>query len=119
NKKGITPAEPLGDIHMPNGSIIPIFISLGFFIASFGAIFRKEAAWGDPVLIIGLAIAFGSMLARSLKDDHGFHIPKSELMDEEDDKKGVKAQCMLNNNILHKHGLKNPKEQRLKEKISF
>lgn len=89
NKKGITPAEPVGDIHMPNGSIIPIVISLGFSIAAIGAIFRQEAAWGDPVLIIGLIIAFGSMMARSLKDDHGYHIPKSELMDEED--KGVKA----------------------------
>lgn len=88
-KTEMTPAEPIGDIHMPNGSILPVFISLGFFIASFGAIYRQEAAWGDPVLIIGLIIAFGSMLTRSLKDDHGFHIPKSELVDDKD--KGVRA----------------------------
>nr|WP_249305971.1 cytochrome c oxidase subunit I [Lederbergia citrea] len=88
-KTEITPAEPLGDIHMPNGSILPVFISLGFFIASFGAIYRTEHSWGLAVLIIGLIVAFGSMLLRSLKDDHGFHIPKSELVDDKD--KGVKA----------------------------
>jgi len=88
--KGITPAEPVGDIHMPNGSILPVFISLGFFIASFGAIYRTVYSWGLAALIIGLVIAFGSMLLRSLKDDHGFHIPKSELM-KDDKNKGVKA----------------------------
>ncbi|WP_062105191.1 cytochrome c oxidase subunit I [Bacillus niameyensis] len=88
-KKELTPAEPVGDIHMPNGSILPVFISLGFVIASYGAIYRNEHAWGDPVLIAGLVVAFGSMMLRSLKDDHGFHIPKSELIDEKD--KGVKA----------------------------
>ncbi len=88
-KKEVTPAEPINDIHMPNGSIFPFFISLGFMIASYGAIFRNDHGWGDPVLIIGLIVAFGSMLLRSLKDDHGFHIPKSELVDEKD--KGVKA----------------------------
>lgn len=88
-KKELTPAEPVGDIHMPNGSILPVFISLGLVIASYGAIYRNDYAWGDPVLIAGLVVAFGSMLLRSLKDDHGFHIPKSELIDEKD--KGVKA----------------------------
>ncbi|MBS4217879.1 cytochrome ubiquinol oxidase subunit I [Bacillus sp. FJAT-49711] len=88
-KKEITPAEPVGDIHMPNGSILPVFISLGFFIASFGCIYRVEKPWGLAVLIIGLVVAFGSMLLRSLKDDHGFHIPKSELMNDKD--KGVRA----------------------------
>ena len=36
-----------------------------------------------------LLILFGSMFIRSVKDDHGFHIHKEELMDDED--KGVKA----------------------------
>lgn len=76
----LTPAEPISDIHMPNGSIIPFIISVGFFIASFGVIYNQEHAWGIPVLIIGLAIVFGSMLTRSLVDDHGYHIPKEELM---------------------------------------
>ncbi len=44
----------------------------------------KRQSWGIPVLIIGLVIAFGSMSIRSLKDDHGFHIPKEELMDDKE-----------------------------------
>ena len=90
-KKEYTPAEPVGDIHMPNGSILPVTISLGLFIAAFGAMYQADEGntWGIPVLIIGLAITFGSMLIRSMKDDHGYHIPKAELM--ENDDKGVKA----------------------------
>ncbi|MDQ0177031.1 cytochrome c oxidase subunit I [Bacillus chungangensis] len=90
-KKEYTPAEPVGDIHMPNGSILPVMISLGLFIASFGAMYQADEGntWGIPVLVLGLAITFGSMLIRSLKDDHGYHIPKAELM--ENDDKGVKA----------------------------
>ncbi|MGE8206768.1 cytochrome c oxidase subunit I [Heyndrickxia sp. NPDC080065] len=91
-KKELTPAEPLGDIHMPNGSILPVFISFGLFVAAFGAMYHGDEGntWGVPVLIIGLAIALGSMLIRSLKDDHGFHIHKEELI-EDDNNKGVKA----------------------------
>lgn len=90
-KKEYTPAEPVGDIHMPNGSILPVTISLGLFIAAFGAMYQADEGntWGIPVLILGLAITFGSMLIRSMKDDHGYHIPKAELM--ENDDKGVKA----------------------------
>jgi cytochrome c oxidase subunit 1 len=91
-KKELTPAEPLGDIHMPNGSILPVFISFGLFIAAFGAMHHRDEGntWGIPVLVIGLAIALGSMLIRSLKDDHGFHIHKEELIEDDNDK-GVKA----------------------------
>jgi cytochrome c oxidase subunit I len=88
-RKGMMPAEPLGDIHMPNSTFVPFMISLGFFIAAFGAMYHNEYAWGLPVLIIGLAIAFGSMAYRSVKDDHGYHIHKEDLID--DDDKGVKA----------------------------
>ncbi|MBA9024998.1 cytochrome c oxidase subunit I [Peribacillus huizhouensis] len=89
-KKEMTPAEPLDDIHMPNGSIIPICITIGLFIAAFGALYNMDnKTWSVPVIIIGLLITFGSMLVRSLKDDHGFHIHKEELMDDKD--KEVKA----------------------------
>jgi cytochrome c oxidase subunit 1 len=89
-KKGMTPAEPLGDIHMPNSSFLPFTIALGLFIAAFGAMYHvNDKAWALPVLIIGLLVTFGSMFLRSVKDDHGFHIHKEELMDEDD--KGVKA----------------------------
>ncbi len=49
-KKEMTPAEPLGDIHMPNSSFIPFMISLGLFIAAFGAMYRVDYSWGLPVL---------------------------------------------------------------------
>lgn len=91
-KKELTPAEPLGDIHMPNNSIIPFFISLGLFVAAFGAMYNPlnsvgdGKSWGLPILIIGLGITFGSMLIRSLRDDFGYHIHKEDLL--EDDKGG-------------------------------
>jgi cytochrome c oxidase subunit I len=87
-RKGMMPAEPLGDIHMPNSSFVPFMISLGLFIAAFGAMYHNDYAWGLPVLIIGLAVTFGSMAYRSIKDDHGYHIHKEDLID---DDKGVKA----------------------------
>jgi len=94
-KKELTPAEPLGDIHMPNNSIMPFFISLGLFIAAFGAMYNPLNQVGDgkpwalPVLIIGLAITFGTMFLRSVKDDYGYHIHKEDLID--DTEKGAKA----------------------------
>lgn len=87
-KKGLTPAEPLGDIHMPNSSILPFVISLGLFIAAFGFMYRTEHSWGLVVGIIGLLITLGSMFLRSVIDDHGFHIHKEEVLEAE---KGVKA----------------------------
>lgn len=88
NKEGMVYAEPLGDIHMPNGSIIPFIMSFGMFVAAFGALYFLDDSkpWALAVLIVGLGILFGSMLVRSLKDDLGFHITKEELI--EDAKKG-------------------------------
>lgn len=88
-RKEMTPAEPLGDIHMPNSSFIPFMISLGLFVAAFGAMYRPDYDWGLPVLIGGLVITFGSMLFRSVKDDYGYHIHKEDLLDDKD--KGVKG----------------------------
>ncbi|MEK4221016.1 cbb3-type cytochrome c oxidase subunit I [Bacillus sp. FSL W8-0116] len=85
----LTPAEPIGDIHMPNSSILPFFIAFGLFVASFGVMYHADSPLGIPVLFVGLAITFGSMLIRSVKDDHGYHIHKEELL--EDSEKGVKA----------------------------
>ncbi|MDF2902541.1 MAG: cytochrome c oxidase subunit [Bacillus sp. (in: firmicutes)] len=87
-KTEMTPAEPLGDIHMPNNSFIPFMISLGLFVVAFGAMYRTEYSWGLPVLIGGFVITLGSMFMRSVKDDHGYHIHKEDL---QDDNKGVKA----------------------------
>ncbi|PLR97417.1 cytochrome c oxidase subunit I [Bacillus sp. T33-2] len=88
-KKALAPAEPLGDIHMPNSSFIPFVISLGLFIAAFGAMYREDYGWGLPVLIVGMGVTLGAMFFRSIKDDHGFHIHKEDLIDDND--KGVKA----------------------------
>ncbi|WP_281862922.1 cytochrome c oxidase subunit I [Planomicrobium okeanokoites] len=88
NKEGMVYAEPLGDVHMPNGSIIPLIMSFGMFVAAFGALYFLDDSkpWALAVLIIGLGTTFGSMLVRSLKDDLGFHITKEELI--EDAKRG-------------------------------
>lgn len=88
-KKGMTPAEPLGDIHMPNNSFTPFMISLGLFVAAFGALYREDYNWGVLVLIAGMGITLLSMFVRSVKDDHGFHIHKEDLLN--DDDKGGKA----------------------------
>ncbi|MED3726935.1 cytochrome c oxidase subunit I [Priestia filamentosa] len=87
-RKEIVPAEPVGDIHMPNGSILPLLMSLGLFIAAIGFLYRNDYAWGDPIGAGGLFITFASMFLRSWIDDHGYHIHKEELLDE--DEKEVK-----------------------------
>ncbi|WP_198508265.1 cytochrome c oxidase subunit I [Bacillus alkalisoli] len=86
-KKGMTPAEPVGDIHMPNGSILPFVISLGLFISAFGILYKNDYGWGIPVMILGLVVTFGAMFFRSIIEDHGYHIHKEDIMD--DDDKGV------------------------------
>ncbi|OLN21167.1 cytochrome c oxidase subunit I [Domibacillus antri] len=84
-KTEMTPAEPVGDIHMPNNSFVPFVISLGLFIAAFGAMYQvDDKAWAIPVLIIGMGVTFGAMLFRSIKDDHGYHIHKEDLLDDAD-----------------------------------
>ncbi len=80
------PAEPLQDIHMPNGSILPFIMSIGLFFIGLGFIMmNKEAPFVSPLLvvIVGFAITFGSMLARSVKEDHGFYIPVDQIKKDE------------------------------------
>ncbi|MBW7452952.1 cytochrome c oxidase subunit I [Paenibacillus sepulcri] len=78
---GMTPAEPVGPIHMPSPSILPLIMSIGLFIAGLGFMYHQTI-----VGIVGLVITFGCMFLRSVFDDHGFHIEPEELHD-----KGVKA----------------------------
>ncbi len=88
-KKELTPAEPIGDIHMPNNSFLPLVISFGLFVAAFGAMYHADdKGWAIPVIIIGMLITLGGMFFRSVLDDHGYHIHKEDLMD---DDKGGKA----------------------------
>lgn len=89
SKEMITPAEPITDIHMPHGSIIPMLMTLGLFIAGFGAMFHQETSWGLGVLIFGLAFTFVAMAARSLKDDLGYYVTKEQILqDQENIKRG-------------------------------
>ncbi|MFC7372038.1 cytochrome c oxidase subunit I [Fictibacillus iocasae] len=79
----MTPAEPVGDIHMPNGSILPFIMSLGMFIAGFGFIYANWYAAGG-----GMGIVLITMFLRSVIDDHGYHVHKEEV---EADIKGGRA----------------------------
>ncbi|HLR07819.1 MAG TPA: cytochrome c oxidase subunit I [Bacillota bacterium] len=80
----MTPSEPLDDIHMPNSSILPFIISLGFFIAGFGFIYQPDNKLWYIVLYGGMAISVGAMIVRSVKDDLGYYIKKEELEREAD-----------------------------------
>ena len=90
NESGITPAVPLQDIHMPNGSIIPFLMTFGMFISGFGAMFRTETSWGLPLLVFGLTWTFVAMAARSLKDDLGYYVPKEEILEDMKRERGRK-----------------------------
>ncbi|MCD1259703.1 cytochrome c oxidase subunit I [Paenibacillus athensensis] len=79
--KEMTPAEPIGSIHMPSPSILPLVMSVGLFIAGFGFMYKHYLVSG-----IGIAITLIAMFLRSVYDDHGWHIEPEELKD-----KGVKA----------------------------
>ncbi|RXZ83562.1 cytochrome c oxidase subunit I [Paenibacillaceae bacterium] len=80
--KTMTPAEPIGPIHMPSPSILPFTLSLGLFVVGFGLMYHVYVVVG-----IGFAITFGSMILRSLFDDPGYHIEVDELQQD----KGVKG----------------------------
>jgi cytochrome c oxidase subunit I len=77
-KTAMTPAEPVGPIHKPTPSILPLIMSIGLFIAGFGFMYDRLIVGG-----IGLLILFTCMILRSVFDDHGFHI------EPEDQDKGV------------------------------
>jgi cytochrome c oxidase subunit 1 len=76
--KQMTPAEPLGDIHMPSPSILPFLMAFGLFIAGFGFIYHVTV-----LIVAGLGLLLVSMLLRSLIDDHGYHIHLSPDEDQE------------------------------------
>ncbi|TKI58874.1 cytochrome c oxidase subunit I [Brevibacillus antibioticus] len=79
--KGMTPAEPIGDIHMPSPSFLPFLMSLGLFVAGYGFIYHNYV-----VVVIGILATLACMFTRSVKDDPGYHIHEDEL-----EEKGVKA----------------------------
>jgi len=75
----IPPGEPLDDVHMPSGSILPFLMSLGFFISGFGFIYQTDSVFWYIALYGGLAFSIAMMIIRSVKDDYGYYIPKEEL----------------------------------------
>jgi cytochrome c oxidase subunit 1 len=76
-KTAMTPAEPLGPIHMPSPSILPIIMSFGLFVAAVGFMY-SDVLNGYYVAIGGLAITLFCMFLRSVYDDHGFHLDPTE-----------------------------------------
>ncbi|GAA0366166.1 cytochrome c oxidase subunit 1 [Bacillus horti] len=92
--KGVTPAEPVSDIHMPSPSISPLIMSIGLFIAGLTLAMQALPFFADNRTLlyiitgIGIGITLITMLFRSLYDDHGYHIHAEEL---EDGDKGVKG----------------------------
>ncbi|KGR92192.1 quinol oxidase subunit 1 [Ureibacillus massiliensis 4400831 = CIP 108448 = CCUG 49529] len=87
NPEGMTYAEPLGDIHMPNNSILPLIMSIGLFVAAFGALYNPDAdkPWSIYLLIIGLGITVLAMITRSFKDDLGYHVHKEDIIPYEEE----------------------------------
>ncbi|WP_051151343.1 cytochrome c oxidase subunit I [Exiguobacterium sp. ZOR0005] len=78
--KRVSVSEPVTDIHMPNNSLIPFFMSLGLFIAGLGVIFQMDnTVLGWSLIGFGLLMTFVSMFIRSWIDDHGYYIPKSQV----------------------------------------
>ncbi|WP_040949562.1 cytochrome c oxidase subunit I [Gorillibacterium massiliense] len=83
----VTPAEPVGSIHMPSPTILPFFMAVGLFIAGFGFMYGKYEFDNSflnglfhsyAVSIIGVGITLACMLVRSLNDDAGWHIHPDE-----------------------------------------
>lgn len=86
--KGMTPAEPLGSIHMPSPSILPFMMSVGLFIAGFGFMYARYGFENEfidllfskyIIAIAGLSITLICMFLRSVYDDHGYHIEPEEI----------------------------------------
>lgn len=78
-KGHMTPAEPVGDVHMPNSSILPFLMSFGFFVAGLGFIYQVDNKLWYIALYGGMAFALLMMIIRSVKDDHGYYIKKEEF----------------------------------------
>lgn len=84
------PAEPLGPIHMPNGSILPIIMAFGLAVSGFGFIMMSPHApeafpyeLGRFLAIAGLTLNFLMMIVRSVKEDFGYYIPVEDIKEKE------------------------------------
>nr|WP_281361242.1 cytochrome c oxidase subunit I [Kroppenstedtia pulmonis] len=81
--KGPEPSEPLQRIHMPSPTHWPFVMTVGFFIAGLGFVFRA-----NEVATMGLLMVFTTMFVYSFEQDHGYYIEVDEL---KKSKKGAKA----------------------------
>lgn len=78
--KTVSVSEEVGDIHMPNNSILPFVMSVGLFLAGLGFILRLDyGTVGLIIALIGLAMTLFAMFLRSWIDDEGYYIPKAEI----------------------------------------
>lgn len=91
----MTYTEPIGSIHMPSGSILPLVMSIGLFIAGFGFMYAKQPFDNSLFLFLfenhlvaigGVGITLVCMVIRSLNDDPGYHIEPEEQVE-----KGARA----------------------------
>lgn len=72
----LVPAEPLGKIHMPDQSILPIIMSFGLFIGGLSLIFHQFL-----LTALGVGLAFLCMAIRSVKEYHGYYIHPAPLQE--------------------------------------
>jgi cytochrome c oxidase subunit 1 len=80
----ILPAEPLGEIHMPSPSILPLIMAIGLFIVGLGFClhsFFESNMIPYTVVAIGAAITLFCMLLHSVIEDHGQHIHPHDHID--------------------------------------
>jgi len=89
-RKEMTPAEPVGSIHMPSGSILPIIMSIGLFIGGFGFMYANNPfdntiisfLFENYIIAIGgVGITLFCMYLRSVNDDPGFHIEPEDQVE--------------------------------------
>lgn len=70
NGDGTMPAaEPLGPIHMPSPSLVPIALAGAILIAGYGALLQNAI-----VAIIGGLLAFWAIARSLVDDDPGYHV---------------------------------------------
>lgn len=72
-KATVPPAEPLGPIHMPSNSYLPLIMAVGLFIAGLAVIYHRLF-----FTVLGLEILALAMLYHSLNDDEGYHVLPEE-----------------------------------------
>ncbi len=63
---GMTPAEPIGPIHMPSPSILPFFMGVGLFIAGLGFMYAPD--WGKLFGAFNAGYAVGIAACSSCSD---------------------------------------------------